>query len=62
MSYVKDFTTVYTIGNRNYEITAPARFDDETNQPIYDAELDERASEMARQAYRDDMGLLRLFE
>ena len=58
MSYVKDFTTVYTIGNRNYEITAPARFDDETNQPIYDAELDERASEMARQAYRDDMGLL----
>ena len=58
MSYIKNFTTKYLFGEKIYKITAPARFDAETDQPIYDAELDERATEMARQAYRDDMGLV----
>lgn len=58
MSYIKNFTTEYLFGGKTYKITAPARFDTETDQPIYDAELDERATEMARQAYRDDMGLV----
>lgn len=58
MSYIKNFTTEYSFGEKIYKITALARFDAETDQPIYDAELDERATEMARQAYRDDMGLV----
>ncbi len=58
MSYIKNFTTEYLFGGKTYKITAPARFDAETDQPIYDAELDERATEMARQAYRNDMGLV----
>lgn len=56
MSYIKDFTTTYYFGDKKYKITAPARFDEKTNQPIYDAELDERATEMARNAYRADTG------
>lgn len=58
MSYIKNFTTEYSFGGKTYKITAPARFDDETNQPIYDEKLDDRATEVARQAYRDDVGLL----
>lgn len=58
MSYIKNFTTEYSFGEKIYKITAPARFDAETDQPIYDAELDERATEMARKAYREDMGLV----
>lgn len=58
MSYIKNFTTEYLFGGKTYKITAPARFDAETDQPIYDAELDERATEMARQAYRNDIGLV----
>lgn len=58
MSYIKNFTTEYSFGGKTYKITAPARFDAKTNQPIYDAELDERATEMARQAYRNDFGLV----
>lgn len=58
MSYIKNFTTEYSFGEKTYKITAPARFEAETDQPIYDAELDECATEMARQAYRDDLGLV----
>lgn len=58
MSYIKNFTTEYSFDGKTYKITAPARFDAVTGQPIYDAELDERATEMARQAYREDMGLV----
>ena len=58
MSYIKDFTTTYCFGDKKYKITAPARFDEKTNQPIYDAELDDRATEMARNAYRADTGLI----
>lgn len=39
MSYIKNFTTEYLFGGKTYKITAPARFDTETDQPIYDAEL-----------------------
>lgn len=58
MSYIKNFTTEYSFGEKTYKITAPARFEAETDQPIYDAELDECATEMARQAYREDLGLV----
>lgn len=58
MPYIKDFTTTYYFGNKKYKITAPARFDEKANQPIYDAELDDRATEMARNTYRADTGLI----
>lgn len=58
MAYQKDFTTTYTINGREYTVTAPALFDDKTNELIPDNELDDAAAEIARQQYRDDMGFL----
>jgi transcriptional regulator with XRE-family HTH domain len=58
MVYQKDFTTTYTIDGREYTVTAPALFDSNTNKPIPNKELDDHAAEIARQQYRDDMGLL----
>ena len=57
MTYIKDYTTVYVFGDRKYEVTAPARFDEKTNKPIYDPELDDFALQQAMAAYRKDMGL-----
>lgn len=56
MAYIKDYTTIYIFGGKKYEVTAPARFDEETNQPVYDPELDDYALEQAMTAYRKDMG------
>lgn len=58
MVYQKDYTTIYTINGREYEVTAPALFDSETGEMISDVELDDQAAEIARQKYRDDLGLL----
>lgn len=58
MFYQKDYTTTYTIDGREYTVTAPALFDSNTNKPIPNKELDNQAAEIARQQYRDDMGLL----
>ena len=58
MVYQKDYTTIYTINGREYEVTAPALFDSETDEMIPDVELDDQAAEIARQRYRDDLGLL----
>ncbi len=58
MAYQKDFTTIYTVNGREYTVTAPALFDSDTNELIPDKELDDKAAELARQQYRDEMGLL----
>lgn len=61
MTYQKDYTTTYTINGREYEITAPALFcsdTSDTDEIISDVELDDQAAEIARQKYRDDMGLI----
>lgn len=58
MVYQKNFTTTYTINGHEYTVTAPALFDSNTNELIPDKELDDQAAEIARQRYRDDMGLL----
>lgn len=55
MTCIKDFTTIYIFGGRKYEVTGPARFDEKTNQPVYDPELDDYALEQAMTAYRKDM-------
>ena len=58
MVYQKNFTTTYTINGHEYTVTAPALFDSNTNELLPSKELDDQAAEMARQQYRDEMGLL----
>lgn len=58
MSYEQDCTTIYTINGRKYQVTAPALFDSKTNKQIPDDKLDDNAIKIARQMYRDDMGLI----
>ncbi|MBD8088107.1 helix-turn-helix domain-containing protein [Limosilactobacillus sp. c11Ua_112_M] len=58
MAYQKNFTTTYTINGYEYTVTAPALFDSNTNELIPDKELDDQAAEIARQQYRDEIGLL----
>ena len=58
MVYQKDFTTTYYINGHHYTVKAPALFDSKTNELIPDNVLDDQATEIARQKYRDEMGLL----
>ena len=58
MAYKKNYTSTYTINGHEYTVTAPALFDSKTNELIPDKKLDEQAAEMARQQYRNEMGLL----
>lgn len=58
MVYQKDYTTTYTINGYEYKVTAPALFDSDTNELLPDKELDNKAVEIARQLYRDDMGFI----
>lgn len=58
MTYQKNFTTTYTINGYEYTVTAPALFDSNTHEMIPDKKLDDQAAEIARQQYRDDLGLL----
>lgn len=58
MVYKKNFTTIYTINGHEYSVTAPAIFDSNTNKLIPNKELDDKAAEIARQQYRDKMGLV----
>lgn len=57
-TYIKDYTNTFVIKERSYTVTAPARFDSETNTLIDDSELDDRAAEKAREMYREEFGLL----
>lgn len=56
MAYKKDLTTTYKAGNRKYTVTAPALFDSETDQYV-PSKLDDKAVCIARQRYREDLGL-----
>ena len=58
MAYKKNYTSTYTINGHEYTVTAPALFDSKTNELIPDKKLDDQAAEMARQQYRNEMGLL----
>ena len=58
MTYQKDFTTTYTIAGHEYTVTAPALFDSATNEIVPDNKLDDQTAELARQQYREDMGLV----
>lgn len=58
MVYKKNLTTTYKINGREYTVTAPALFDDQTNEYVPNDKLDDQAVEIARQKYRDDLGLI----
>lgn len=58
MSYPKDCTTIYIINGHECKVTAPALFDNKTNKQIPDDKLDDDAVKIARQMYRNDMGLI----
>lgn len=51
-SYIKDYTQVFTIRGDEIEITAPALFDSQSNELLYDKDLDDSAIEMANEQYR----------
>lgn len=57
-TYVKDYTNTFMIHGHEYEVTAPALFDSDTNQLLEDDNLDDAAVEMANQQYRDEFGLV----
>ena len=46
------------INKREYQVTAPTLFDSKANKQIPDDKLDDDAIKIARQMYRDDMGLI----
>lgn len=52
MSYIANYTNSYDIRGHEIEVTAPARFDDQTNQVIPDLELDDQAAKLALQKFR----------
>ncbi|MDN6900673.1 type II toxin-antitoxin system antitoxin SocA domain-containing protein [Oenococcus sicerae] len=57
-TYIKDYTNTFLIHGREYEVTAPAKFDSETNKLLDDTVLDDRAVEIANNRYRADMSLV----
>lgn len=57
-TYIKDHTNTFNIHGHQYTVTAPARFDSDTNKLIDDTKLDDRAVEIANSMYRDEMHLV----
>ncbi|WP_281166174.1 helix-turn-helix domain-containing protein [Liquorilactobacillus sicerae] len=57
-TYTKNYTNTFMIHGREYKVTAPAKFDSETNELLDDTVLDDQAVEIANNKYRADMGLV----
>lgn len=58
MSYIANCTNTYDIRWHEIEITAPARFDDQTHEVIPDLELDDRAAKLALEKFRQIYGVV----
>ena len=58
VTLAKEIVRQLSINGHEYTVTAPALFDSNTNELIPDKKLDDQAAEIARQQYRDEMGLL----
>ncbi len=54
----RDYKQKFTIRGESFEVTAPALFDDITNELLYDEELDDKAIEMANNQYRNAHGFV----
>lgn len=57
-TYIKDHTNTFLIHGHEYEVTAPARFDCETDALVDDSQLDDQAVEIANKRYRADLRLV----
>jgi DNA-binding transcriptional regulator YiaG len=57
-TYIKDYTNTFIIHGHEYTVTAPARFDSDTNKLVDDLILDDQAVEIANSMYRNDMNLV----
>lgn len=58
-TYVKMHTNKFIIKDKEYLVTALARFKKSNDELINDTELDDKAVEMANNLYRRDKGLLK---
>lgn len=54
----KNYTQTFTIRGEDFEVTAPALFDELTDELLYDEELDDKAIEMANDLYRESHGFI----
>lgn len=57
-TYIKDYTNTFIIHGHEYTVTAPTRFDSDTNKLVDDLILDDQAVEIANSMYRNDMNLV----
>ena len=58
-TYVKDYEQYFSIRGVDILVNAPARFDVETGELVYDQNLDDGAIEKAYDIYRDNNGYLK---
>lgn len=57
-TYIKDYTNTYLIRGAEITVTAPARFNSETNEIMADKQLDDAAVEMAYRKYRQQFSVV----
>lgn len=55
---VKAHTNTFLIRGREYEVTAPAKFERITGELVDDKKLDDVAVELANEKYRQDMDII----
>lgn len=58
MSYIANYTNTYDIRGYEIEITAPARFDDQTHEVIPDLKMDDQAAKLALEKFRQIYGVV----
>ncbi|WP_297816582.1 type II TA system antitoxin MqsA family protein [uncultured Lactobacillus sp.] len=51
-TYIKDYTNTFNIRGTEIKVTAPAKFDADTNEIVADSELDNKAVKLAQDKYR----------
>lgn len=51
-TYIKNYTNYYDIRGVEIKVTAPARFDSQTDKIVADMELDNQAVKIAQEKYR----------
>ena len=57
-SYIKNHTNSFIIHGKEYEVTAPARFNQQTHELMPDLELDDQALALADAMYRAEFGIV----
>ena len=58
MSYIANYTNTYDIRGHEIEITASARFEDQTHEVIPDLKLDDQAAKLALEKFREIYGVV----